>query len=505
MAKYYYNGVLLPDIPAEVLAEYPYAFLCLNGSEPTYRLVLSKNKYFFQSSDNTLRPGTNTVQNYWLSTEQLDAGDDWQFRNNSVYYWNAEQAFWANYSLPRGSATSTDVYLRGSHPTLTPIHLTNQWNASIANNIAELTMELSGCTPGNMLILAYAVRGADNVVTLSDGWTVLGGGNVISTPESSYQYVLFAYKMAESAAETVTISQTEGKRIYAVCSEYFGVAGVKMRRDLAAIGTSGYTVAGEKTKAKDTMLYAVTSAYYGSGRNQTVTPTDIDKIEGDSSAERLACWFDGGLGATSNIFQSYNSTEARDAVLECVQLILYDTKYLIRSNSTLYTVADGALSALTETDVTAILFQTYGVNDVPDGSLLATLTDPEVLYWQESTDDLPTLSLTVKGTPPVPQVVVTDAQDMSDGTILGIESVSIEASADVLWALSFDDGASWKAYDGTQWVTLEQENSGMTAETFQNIPLEAWAEIVTSDAYRVRFVLMDTTSYVTSLVIHYLN
>jgi hypothetical protein len=71
--------------------------------------------------------------------------------------------------------------------------------------------------------------------------------------------------------------------------------------------------------------------------------------------------------------------------------------------------------------------------------------------------------------------------------------------------MSFDDGASWKAYNGSQWVTLEQENSGMTAETFQNIPLEAWAEIVTSDAYRVRFVLMDTTSYVTSLVIHYLN
>lgn len=183
----------------------------------------------------------------------------------------------------------------------------------------------------------------------------------------------------------------------------------------------------------------------------------------------------------------------------------FDKKYLLRSNSTLYTITDGALTALAETEITAILFQTYGVDDLPDGSLLAGLTDPEVLYWQDSTDELPTLSLTVKGTPPVPQVVVTDAQDMSDGTILGIESVSIEASADVLWALSFDDGASWKAYDGTQWVTLEQENSGMTAETFQNIPLEAWAEIVTSDAYRVRFVLMDTTSYVTSLVIHYLN
>lgn len=183
----------------------------------------------------------------------------------------------------------------------------------------------------------------------------------------------------------------------------------------------------------------------------------------------------------------------------------YDKKYLIRSFSTLYTVTDGTLAALAETELTASQFQTYGMDDLPDGSMLVGLTNPEVLYWHDSTDDLPVLTAAVTGAPPVPQVVVTDAQDMSDRTILGIESVSIEASADVLWALSFDDGTSWKAYDGTQWVTLEQENSGMTAETFQNIPLEAWAEIVTSDSYRVRFVLMDTTSYVTSLVIHYLN
>lgn len=179
--------------------------------------------------------------------------------------------------------------------------------------------------------------------------------------------------------------------------------------------------------------------------------------------------------------------------------------YLIRSNSTLYTITDGTLTALAETEITASLFQTYGVDNLPDGSLLVGLTDPEVLYWHDSADELPVLTLTVRGTPPVPQVVVSDSFDMSDPSILGIESATITSSSDVLFALSFDDGATWKAYDGTQWVTLEQQNSGMTAETFQNIPLEAWAGVVTSQQYRVRFVLMDTTSYMTSLVIHYIN
>ena len=385
------------------------------------------------------------------------------------------------------------------------IQLKNQWNASIGNGASVLTMTLSGCTPGNLLVLAYAVRGASNVVTLSDSWIGLGGRNNVSTPESSYQYVLFAYKIAEAETETITISQTVYNRIYAVCSEYSGATSASMRDDLAAIGTTNYTVAGAKTSADDVMLYAVTSAYYGSGRNQTVSPTDLTKIQGDSEAERLACWFDDGTGAISHTFRSHNSNESRDAVLECVQLFPYDKKYLIRSGSTLYTVTDGALVPLPDAEVSASLFQTYGVDELPDGSLLAGLTDPEVLYWHDSTDDLPTLSLTVTGTPPVPQVVVTDAQDMSDSTILGIESVTVTASEDVLWAISFDDGVTWKAHNGSQWVTLEQENSGMTAETFRNLSLEAWAEVVTSTAYRLRFVLMTTDSYVSEVIVNYIN
>ena len=204
------------------------------------------------------------------------------------------------------------------------------------------------------------------------------------------------------------------------------------------------------------------------------------------------------------IYNHFYSDESYWSYLE-IDYEYTQKRYLVKSESTLYTVTDGALSAITETEVTASLFQTYGADNLPDGTLLATLTDPEVLYWQDSAEELPTLGLTVTGSPPAPQVVVSDSFDMSDPTILGIESVTIVASSDVLFALSFDDGVTWKAYDGTQWVTLEQENSGMTAETFQNISLEAWADVTTSTIYKVRFVLMDTTSYMTSVVIHYLN
>lgn len=183
----------------------------------------------------------------------------------------------------------------------------------------------------------------------------------------------------------------------------------------------------------------------------------------------------------------------------------YDRKYLLRSGSTLYTVTDGALSALTETEVTASLFQTYGVDDLPDGSLLVGLTDPEVLYWQDSEDELPELMLTVTGSPPVPQIVITSTQDMSDPSILGIESATVDASDDVLFAISFDDGVTWKAYDGGKWVTLSTENSGMNKATVENISLEAWAEVAISAMYKLRFVLMDTDSYVATVRVNYIN
>lgn len=183
----------------------------------------------------------------------------------------------------------------------------------------------------------------------------------------------------------------------------------------------------------------------------------------------------------------------------------YDRKYLIRSGPILYAVIDGVLSALVETEITVSLFQTYGIDRLPDRSLLVGLTDPEILYWQDSEDKLPKLMLTVTGLPPVPQTIITSTQDMSDTTILGIEGVQATCSDDILFAVSFDDEATWKAYNGTSWITLDLPNTGMTKATMENIGLEAWAEIVTSNFYKFRFILPTTDSYLTSLVVDYIN
>lgn len=181
------------------------------------------------------------------------------------------------------------------------------------------------------------------------------------------------------------------------------------------------------------------------------------------------------------------------------------SKHLIKSESTLYTVADGALSALTETEVTAEVFQTYGVDELPDGSLLVGLTDPEVLYWQDSEEELPTLTLTVKGKPPLPQVFTSEAMDLTHESIAGINYAAVDASEDVRFAISFDDGTTWKAFDGSAWFVVSNTAPGMLPSTMNAITAEQWAEVVVLGNYRLRFWLPTITAYVASVVMHYIN
>lgn len=180
-------------------------------------------------------------------------------------------------------------------------------------------------------------------------------------------------------------------------------------------------------------------------------------------------------------------------------------KFLIRSGSTLYTVADGALTVLSSADVTAQLFQDSGVDTVP-GAILGGLTDPEVLYWQEDAEaELPELTMTVKGVPAVPQTVTSGPQDLTHESIAGIDYAFVTASEDVLFAVSFDDGGTWLAHNGSAWYTVTDTVRGMTAATFTAITAEQWAEVAVLQSCRIRYWLPNATAYVTTAGLRYVN
>lgn len=180
-----------------------------------------------------------------------------------------------------------------------------------------------------------------------------------------------------------------------------------------------------------------------------------------------------------------------------------NTKYLVRDSDKLYTVTDGALSEITGT-LSADLFQNSGVDDIPDGTLLMTLSDPEVLCWRDE-DTEPTLTATVTGVP-YPQIIISEKIYLTDKSITGIESVLATCEGELIVAVSFDDKQTWKAWNGEQWATLSDDNTGMSKEALEGITFEQWNELYTgATGFYVRVSLLDTTQSVEKIVFDFAN
>ena len=369
-------------------------------------------------------------------------------------------------------------------------------NSSSGATSCSLTLE--NCTVGNTLILAYAIRGSGNNPTLSDGWEVIGGGNVVSDPSATVQKIYFASKKVENATEIVTLTQTTTGMIYLVCGEFSGYFSVVMCDDMANRGTSNCTVTATKIIASDVVLYAVSSAYYLyiGGRLQTCEPSDLTKLQGSVAQERLACWFDDGSGEVSHTFQTCNYNN--DAIVECVQFVEIK-KYLVRDGSTIYTVADGALVEVSGT-LNADLFIASGVDTIPDGALLMTLSAPEVLCWTDG-DKLPTLTATVQGMPQGTHEIVSDNARVGHESVYGITSVEATASDGATFLLSFD-GGMWMTYTNGSWSVSDV---GMTASELMAVPTDAWSSVVNSASNMRLKAMLDGVDTVTQVKFNFNN
>ena len=178
-------------------------------------------------------------------------------------------------------------------------------------------------------------------------------------------------------------------------------------------------------------------------------------------------------------------------------------KYLVRDNDTIYTISDGALIEVTGT-INSELFMTSGVDTIPDGALLTTLSAPEVLCWTDS-DTLPTLTATVTGVPQ-PQVIVSEEINLMDGSIKGISGVTVDCKGDVLFAVSFDKKATWLMHNGTEWVEVSDEVTGMTKTVFEAVTTEQWQiQYETASDMYIRCTLFDETQSLTSITLNFIN
>ena len=427
MAKFYYNGVLLPEIPSDVLAKYPICLIYLKADGTNYRL-LAGTKIWYVSNNIYIESSTYVVYTATLSS------DAWVYEaqytdNGNFGLGNGIK--WSNFDIPNGSSTSTDVYFAGSCAILENARLIS------VEKIEAETGVLTGTA-----VVADRTDVSGNIVV--DAITPSGG--------------------------TMTLNFTAPKSDYYVIRMYFTHNGT---RDFKYV-----------LNGKTYLQSVVGTSYY------LIETVDFQMYLNEGSNSVL---FKGGTTTYAPMFDSFEILEIGTNI----------TKYLVRNNDTIYTVIDGSLVEASG-EINSNLFIDKGVDAIPDGTLLMTLSNPEVLCWTD-VETLPTLTATVKGIPQ-PQVIVSEEINLMDGSIKGIEGVTIDCKGEPIFAVSFNQKATWIMHNGTDWVDVADELTGMTKTEFEAITTEQWQiKYEASSNMYIRCTLLDETQSLTSITLNFIN
>lgn len=165
--KCWFNGVLLPEIPEDVLAEYPYAWIRKDTGTGYYELFMATGKWYKWVNDSGAivfgHDDSNNIKWYRIGVASAESAEAWTYyqdysANNFGAATEARSVVWSNHDIPNGSADATEIYLEGSKPveelkmvTNTIIHhdpVERESGYSITresmNEIAKRTQEMAG-------------------------------------------------------------------------------------------------------------------------------------------------------------------------------------------------------------------------------------------------------------------------------------------------------------------------------------------------------------------------
>lgn len=113
--KYYYNGVLLPEIPESIFADYPYRAV-IRYANGNAHIIGSVNGFYFNGTsaiydkNNTVLCAYKLSNNMWVEdTEQNKKYTGWTSVSNG-----ASMLLWSSHDIVNGSATATAVYFEAT-------------------------------------------------------------------------------------------------------------------------------------------------------------------------------------------------------------------------------------------------------------------------------------------------------------------------------------------------------------------------------------------------------
>ena len=240
MAKFYYNGVLLPEIPQDVLAENPYCWIRKNTSSGEYDLCFAPQPWYFSNGMYFPDVGSVTSYRYTVPIATYADATEWTFAISGTFsYYTVDSSrtvLWSNHDIPNGSTTSTTFYFAGTNPI--PEHYEFRLILSIE---AE-----SGTLGGSAKVVDRASYSANVVV---DGITASNGSLTLDFVVPSDDYYLV--KMYFTHSDTREFSYTSNGKKYVI----------------SVVGTSYYTIESINfpiyfTKGKNTVVFTGGSTTY---------------------------------------------------------------------------------------------------------------------------------------------------------------------------------------------------------------------------------------------------
>lgn len=253
---------------------------------------------------------------------------------------------------------------------------------------------------------------------------------------------------------------------------------VSTEADAVTYRTYGQTFPYASTVEYMGLIWYVSDTGYAMGGN--ITPSGYaKKLDGSYASVALAA---------QALLETANVTMPQD---ECL--------YLFQGDGIFY---DNDMNVLEIGEVTDEIMQQYGSPQITaDLTAFNTVT----IFKYDRNEQKSPLDVKVKALPP-PQTVQTNAIDISDSSITGIESVTVAYSGTPSFAFSFDGGETWRMHNGTAWVLLSEGVTGMQAETLMAVTSEQWQEQITDvDEFLVRFTLQAEEDAVESILIDFTN
>lgn len=109
MSKCYFNGILLPNIPSEILTTCPTAIIIKNNSSGYYDLIVSEGHWSYNSNNNTLNNAlTSTSYLYRISIQNSTEYVEWEFYKLSTNVYELDEnktILWSNNTILSGDTT----------------------------------------------------------------------------------------------------------------------------------------------------------------------------------------------------------------------------------------------------------------------------------------------------------------------------------------------------------------------------------------------------------------